>query len=176
VIEPIGKGAFGFDDTAVIIGESFARHADTPAMIAGKEIEKLLMGADTLGDAEAARKEKRLAFDGSLDPWKHMDHAIEQAPAYLPRRGVELETAAPGVIANRSLDTPAAIAIEARSLNLVQLASRCAGAMPGEWTAAHYQQLAAWHPAGALETEVAAIVDRLKGFTEPPRLRAVGGA
>ena len=41
------------------------------------------------------------------------DSVVTEAPAYLPRRGTELETAAPGVIANRSLDTPAAIAIEA---------------------------------------------------------------
>ena len=134
------------------------------------------MGADTLAEAAAARKGKQLAFGGAVDPWKHMDNDLENAPAYLPRRGTELETAAPGVVANRSLDMPGAIAIEVRTLNLVQLATRLAAAMPGEWTAAHYQQLAGWYPEGALESEVPAIVDRLKGFTEPPRLRAVGGA
>lgn len=176
VVEAVGKDEFGFDTNAVPIGEAYARHADTPAQIAAKGIEKLLMGADTLEEAAAARKGKKLAFDGAVDPWKHMDNHLENAPAYLPRRGTELETAAPGVIANRSLEVPGALAIEARSLNLVQLASRLAAAMPGEWTPAHYQQLAAWHPAGALDSEVAAIVDRLRSFTEPPRLRAVGGA
>jgi len=176
VVEPVGKDAFGFDDNAVPIGEAYARHADTPAQTAAKGIEKLLMGADTLEEAAAARKGKKLAFDGAIDPWKHMDDALENAPAYLPRRGTELETAVPGVVANRSLDTPPAIVIEARTLNLVQLASRLAGAMPGEWTPAHYQQLSGWYPEGALESEVGAIVERLRSFTEPPRLRAVGGA
>ncbi len=176
VIEPIGKGDFGFDTNAVVIGEGYARHADTPAQSAGKEIEKLLMGADTLSEAELARKEKRLAFNGAIDPWKHMDHANEQAPAYLPRRGTELETAVPGVIANRSLDTPPAIAVEARTLNLTQLASRVAAAMPGEWTPDHYRRLAEWYPQGAPENQLAAIVDRMKGFGESPRLVAVGGA
>ncbi len=176
VVEAVGKDAFGFDENAVPIGERFASHADTPAQTASKAIEKLLMGAETLEEAAAARKGKQLAFDGAVDPWKHMDNALENAPVYLPRRGTAVETASPGAVGNRSLDTPSAIAIEARQLNLVQLASRLAGAMPGEWTPAYYQQLAGWYPAGALETEVGAIVDRLKGFTEPPRLRAVGGA
>ncbi len=176
VVEAVGKDENGFDSTAVPIGEGFARHADTPAQTAAKGIEKLLMGADTLEEAAAARKGKKLAFDGAIDPWKHMDNALENAPAYLPRRGTEIETATPGVVANRSLDVPQALAIEARTLNLVQLATRLAAALPGEWTAAHYQQLAGWYPAGALESDVPAIVDRLKEFTEPPRLRAVGGA
>lgn len=175
VVEPVEKGDFGFDSTAVPIGEAYARHADTPAQTAGKAIEKLLMGAGTLEEAAASRKGRKLAFGGAVDPWKHMDNALGNAPAYLPRRGTEMETAVPGVVANRSLEVPGAIAIEARALNLVQLATRLAAAMPGEWTAAHYQLLAGWYPDGALESDVAAIVDRLKGFTEPPRLRAVGG-
>lgn len=176
VVEAVGKDQNGFDANAIPIGERFACHADTPAQTASKAIEKLLMGADTLEEAAASRKGKKLAFGGAVDPWKHMDDALESAPAYLPRRGTELETAAPGVVSNRSLDVPAGVEIEARQLNLVQLASRLAGAMPGEWTAEHYQTLLAWYPAGALESDIGAIVDRLRGFTEPPRLRAVGGA
>ena len=176
VIEAVGKDENGFDANAVPIGERFARHADTPAQTASKAIEKQLMGAATLEEAAASRKGKKLAFDGAVDPWKHMDDALEIAPAYLPRRGTELETPLPGVVANRSLDVPAAVAIEPTKLNLVQLVGRLAGAMPGEWSPAHYQQLAGWYPDGALEAEVGEIVDRLRNFTEPPRLRAVGGA
>lgn len=176
VIEAVGKDQNGFDENAIPIGERFARHADTPAQTASKSIEKLLMGAETLEEAAAARKGKKLAFDGAVDPWKHMDNALENAPAYLPRRGTELETAGPGVVANRSLDVPASLVIEARSLNLVQLVGRLASAMPGEWSPEHYQRISNWYPAGAPESEIGAIVDRLKGFTEPPRLRAVGGA
>ena len=122
-----------------------------------------------------ARKGKQLAFGGALDPWKHMDDALENAPAYLPRRGTELETALPGIVANRSLDVPAALSVEAIRLNPVQLAGRLYQAMPGEWRADNYQTLLAWYPDGALESEIGAIVDRFRDFAEPPRLQAVGG-
>lgn len=176
VVEPVGKDANGFDEGAIVIGDRYARHADTPAQTAAKAIEKLLMGADTLEEAAAARKEKRLAFGGELDPWKHMDDALVNAPAYLPRRGTELETALPGVIANRSLDVPAALAVEAVRLNTIQLAGRLHQAMPGEWCAEFYQRLLAWYPEGALESEIGTIVDRFRNFGEPPRLVAAGGA
>ncbi len=176
VVEPVGKGEHGFDANAVPIGERYARHADTPAQTAAKEIEKLLMGTDTLEEAAAARKGKQLAFGGTIDPWKHMDDALVNVPAYLPRRGTELETALPGVVANRSLDVPAALAIEPLRLNPVQLAGRLHQAMPGEWQADNYQRLVAWYPNGALESELGAIVDRFRDFGEPPRLVAGLGA
>jgi hypothetical protein len=176
VIEPVGTDANGFDANAVMIDEGYARHADSPAQVASKEIEKLLMGVDTLAEAESARKEKRLAFNGAIDPWKHMDDALVGAPAYLPRRGTEIETAVPGIVANRSLDVPAALAVEAVRLNPVQLAGRLHQAMPGEWKADDYQRLLSWYPEGAMETEISAIVARFREFAAPPRLVAVGGA
>lgn len=175
VIEPVAGGDFGFDAGAVIIGEGYRRHGDTAAQANAKAIEKLLMGETTLEGAAAARKGKRLAFDGSLDPWKHMDSELAGAPAYLPRRGTELATPLPGLVANRSLEVPPALAIEARRLNTVQLASRLAAAMPGEWTPAHYQRLQEWYAEGAQEDEVPAIAERLREFGAGPRLVAVGG-
>lgn len=174
VVEPVGKGEFGFDAGAVVIGESYARHADTPAQTAAKDIEKLLMGETTLEGAEAARKGKRLAFGGAVDPWKHIDNGLENAPAWMPKRGTALDTPLPGVVARRTLDVPAALAVEARRLNTVQLASRLAGAMPGEWSADHYRRLAAMYPDGAPENEVPEIVDLLRGAA-PQRLVAVAG-
>lgn len=175
VVEPVQTGDFGFDTDAVVIGEAFARHADSPAQTASKAIEKLLMGADTLEEAAAARKGKKLAFGGTLDPWKHMDDALVNAPAYLPRRGTELETALPGIVANRSLEVPAALAIEPQHLNPVQLAGRLHQAMPGAWRGDYYPRLLSWYPDGAMESELPAIVDRFKDF-EPPRLVASGGS
>lgn len=176
VVEPVATDAHGFDCSAAGIGERYARHADSPAQTAGKEIEKLLMGADTLEAAAAARKGKRLAFDGAIDPWKHMDEALETAPMYLPRRGTALETALPGVVARRSLDVPAALAVEAARLNPVQLAGRLHQTMHDAWRAEFYARLVDWYPDGAPEAEVAAIAARLREFGEAPRLVAVGAA
>ena len=174
LVEPVLKGEFGFDQNAVFIGESYARHADTPAQTAAKEVEKLLMGETTLEGAATARKGKRLAFDGKVDPWKHIDTDLANAPSYLAKRGTALDTPLPGVVANRSLDVPAALAVEARILNTVQLASRLAAAMPGEWGAEHYRRLAAMYPEGAPENTLDDIVTQLRG-EEPQRLRAVAG-
>ena len=176
VVEPVGVGEFGFDANAVTIGERYARHADTPAQTAAKDIEKLLMGADTLEEAAASRKAKKLAFGGTIDPWKHMDDELVNAPAYLPRRGTELETAVPGIVANRSLDVPAALAVESPRLNPVQLAGRLHQAMPGEWQADYYQRLVNWYPEGALESEIGQIVDRFREFSVPTLRVAAGGA
>lgn len=174
LIEPVGKDEFGFDVGAVVIGESYARHADTPAQTAAKDIEKRLMGETTLEGAAAARKGKRVAFDGKVDPWAHVDQALEDAPAYLAKRGTALETPLPGVVAKRTLDVPAPLAVEARRLNTVQLAGRLAAAMPGEWSADHYRRLAAMYPEGANENEVPDIVDCLRGVPQQ-RLVAVAG-
>lgn len=165
----------GFRQDAPTWGEGFKAFADTPAVKDMRALEQLAYGVDGKLEVDAARRAGKVVF-GGLDITGHLDAATPAS--YMPRPGTEMDIKTPlsaGTVASE-LTRPAAIAIEARSLNLVQLAGRCAGAMPGEWTAAHYQQLAAWYPAGALETEVGAVIDRLKEFREPPRLRAVGGA
>jgi hypothetical protein len=175
VCPEVAFDAAGWREDAPVWGEEFKSFADTPAVRDLRAIEQLAYGVEGKLEVDAARRARQPVF-GGLDISSHQEAATPAS--YMPRPGTEMDIKTPlsaGTVASE-LARPGAIAIEARSLNLVQLASRCAGAMPGEWTAAHYQQLVAWYPAGALETEVAAVVDRLKEFREPPRLRAVGGA
>lgn len=172
VVEPVEKDDFGFDQGAPVIGESYRRHADTPAQLAAKEIEKLAMGEETLEAAAAARKAKRLPLDGAIDPWKHIDEALENAPAWMPKRGTALKTPLPGVVARPgTLHVPAALAVEAARLSTLQLAARLQPLVPG-WGAETYQQLARWYPEGAEESELAAISAR---FIETPKLVMVAG-
>lgn len=89
VVEKIERNEFGFNVGAAVIGESYQRHADTPAQRNAKEIEKLTMGAATLEGAAAARKGKTLAFNGALDPYKAITDTV--LPTYLPRRGIQNE-------------------------------------------------------------------------------------
>lgn len=156
-------------------GEDFKAFADTPAMHDLKAVEQLAYGVDGKLAVDAARRARK-PVHGGLDITSHLDAATPAS--YMPRPGTDLGINTPlsaGTVSS-DLERPARVAVEARRLNLVQLASRLAGAMPGEWTPEHYQTVQGWYPEGALETEVGAIVDRLRGFTEPPRLRAVGGA
>ena len=165
----------GFREDAPTWDEGFKAFADTPAVKDLRALERMAYGVDGKLEVDAARRAGKVVA-GGLDITGYLDQATPAA--YMPRPGTDMDIRSPistGAVSSE-LSRPGAIAIEARTLNLVQLASRLAGAMPGEWTPAHYQQLAGWYPEGALESEVGAIVDRLRSFTEPPRLRAVGGA
>lgn len=173
VVEPVLQDEHGFDQGSPVIGENYARHADTPAQRAAKTIEKLLMDEPTLEGAAAARKAKRLGFGGRVKPWKHMEEGAAQAPAYLPRRGSELETPLPGIVARRSsLDVPAAMIVEAETLSTIQAAGRLRDLVPG-WSTEHYRALARDYPQGIMESELPALAERFNGL---PKVAAVGGA
>lgn len=165
----------GFRDDAPTWGEDFKAFAATPAMHDMDAIDRLAYGVDGKLAVDAARRARKPAF-GGLDITGHLEAATPAT--YMPRPGTDLDIKTPlsaGKVSSE-LMRPASVAVEARQLNLVQLVGRLAAAMPGEWSPAHYQTLQQWFPNGAAESEVSAIVDRLRGFTEPPRLRAVGGA
>lgn len=78
----------GFRESAVIVGQGYKAHADTPAQTHAKELEKLIMGVDTLDEAEQKRKAKALPFDGKIDPYKHNDTVLaDDNRLYMPRQG-----------------------------------------------------------------------------------------
>ena len=171
----VGLDAAGFRDDAPVWGEDYKALPDTPAVKDMKAIERMAYGVEGKLEVDAARKKRAPVF-GGLDITSHLDAATPAS--YMPRRGTESDVASP-VQANGhadSLTSPGARAIEAVRLNPVQLAGRLHQAMPGEWRAENYQRLVAWYPDGALESEIAAIVDRFRDFGEAPRLVAVGGA
>lgn len=171
VIEPVTKDEHGFDVGASVIGEHYARHADTPAQRAAKDIEKRVTGEQTLEGAAAARKAKRLPFGGQIDPWKHMEAEAAQLPAYIPKRGKALETPLPGVVARASaLNVPDRKQIEAQPLNHVQMAAALARLVPG-WGVEQYQSMVRLYPDGALETDLPDVAQALQAV---PRLAAAG--
>ena len=167
--------AAGFREDAPVWGEEFKALPDTPAVRDMKAIERLAYGVDGKLEVDAARKKRKAVF-GGLDITSHLDAATPAS--YMPRRGTDMDIASPlqaGAVAD-SLSSPASRAVEAIRLNPVQLAGRLHQAMPGEWRADYYQRLVSWYPDGALESDIATIVDRFREFTDPPRLVAVGGA
>lgn len=165
----------GFREDAPTWGEDFKGFADTPAVQDMKAIEQLAYGVSGKLEVDAARKKRQPVF-GGLDITSHLEAATPAS--YMPRRGTDMAISSP-LQANGtadSLSSPAALAVESVRLNPVQLASRLHQAMPDEWRADNYQRLLAWYPDGALESELAAIVDRFRDFSEPPRLVAAGGS
>ncbi|MBS0461774.1 MAG: integrase [Proteobacteria bacterium] len=88
---------FGFLASAAEIGTEFKGAPESPADARNKAIEQLAMDARTQADAAAARKAKRLAFGGAIDPMKHLRDA-QVAPA-LPRAATPSTVTAPSVVA-----------------------------------------------------------------------------
>ena len=133
--------------------------ADLAAQTHAKEIERLVMGADTDAAAEAARKAKALPFGGRIDPFK----PIEQAPAkqWLPRRGTPLQPTvqAPAAAAEPRLLTHFEAARELKDLGVAMNEERVS-------------QLRAWHPEGVPEDQLDTLQHRL---TVRAGLRVVGG-
>lgn len=81
----------GFRQTAVIVGQGYKAHGDTTAQTHAKEMEKLIMGVDTLEQAEQKRKAKALPFDGRIDPYKHHDKVLaDDNTLFMPKKGQRL--------------------------------------------------------------------------------------
>lgn len=167
VVHEVFKDELGFSEKAAVFGESFKRHADTPAQTALKDIEQLVTGTDSQVAAEAARKAKSLPFGGQLDPYKHIDDAT--LPTYLPRRGTAHDLVAPKV------ELPPLSHVDAAK----QIKPRVESA-GGEWTADRFRWLQQRYPAGVPQDQLDTIVAELSGpragHQKPLQLlRAAGG-
>lgn len=161
VVEPVLRsGAGNFATSAQIIGEGYARHADTPAQKNAKAIERLLTGTDTLEQAAQARKAKSLPFNGEVDPYKPVTDIV--LPAYLPKRGTVL-------------DIPQAAQVVILPLTHTQAALQLRKMLGRAVTAEDRALFEAWHPDGVPEELLQAVADRLEGKTVEtlPRLAAV---
>jgi len=160
VVPAVVTNQYGFREDGALIGESFKRHAETPAQVARKEAAKLAMGAETEEDVAAARKAKAIPFGGQLQPYKHIDDA--QLPTFMPRRGTEHELAAPTVVAPPLSIFAAAKRLQARFT---------------DWSPEHYAWLSQHHPAGIQEEALESVEASLRAaFTRRPTLSVVGGA
>lgn len=167
VVHEVFKDELGFSEKAAVFGESYKRHADTPAQTALKDIEQLVTGTDSQAAAEAARKAKSLPFGGQLDPYKHIDDAT--LPTYLPRRGTAHDLVAPKV------ELPPLSHVDAAK----QIKPRVESA-GGEWTADRFRWLQQRYPAGVPQDQLDTIVAELSGpragHQRPLQLlRAAGG-
>lgn len=145
-----------FRADAPVIGEDYARPADTLADRNRKLVERVAMDASTDDDAAQKRKARGASFGGRIDPGAVLD--ATPVPTYLPRQSTEL---APNVATiDRSVRVlshfEAATELLRRGVSL---------------TAERHQQIAVWHPEGVPETDIDALQHRL---TVRAGLRVVG--
>ncbi|MBB5198465.1 integrase [Glaciimonas immobilis] len=160
VLERIEKNEHGFAVNAAIISENYKRHADTPAQTARKEIEMLATGTTSLSDAAASRKAKKLAFGGRINPYKRIEDT--PLPAYIPRKGEQLEIANPVQVDVPMLTAPAAM------LRIVRGIDRYLSDEENAFFSARYA-------GGVPEDQIAALIAQFSNVEQDvPRL-AVGG-
>ncbi|VFR34672.1 Phage transposase [plant metagenome] len=150
VLPQLQRDAFGQVADAPVIGEGYARHADTPAQTARQEIELLATGTASAAEAEAARKARATPFGGRYDPLAYVE--ATPVPAAMPRRGTEHSLVAPRV--------------ELPPLTHIQASKAMREAFP-EWTPAHYAWLQAQYPAGVPADSLEAVTAELRQAMTP---------
>ena len=146
VIDKIGVDQFGFAETSATIGEQYKRHAETPAQVSRKVLEQLATDTTSEADAEAARKAKTVPFGGRIDPHKHVTDTV--LPAYLPRRGTDLNVGAPTVELAPLTHVEAAKVLRPRLANL--------------WSAETFSWLQQRYPQGVPQEQLDTIEAELK--------------
>lgn len=168
----VERKAFGFLDTAAEIGTEYRGARETPADARKKAVERLAMGAATNEEAKAARKARRIAFGGQIDPTKPWREA--KVPEALPRAATPSQVQAPTIVEPAAaipairpqyVPTPLTHAEMARGLK------RRVEERGGTWGADLYARMAALWPDGAPEEQLDdCTVALMRGG-----LRAVGG-
>lgn len=144
---------WGFVSHAAQVGTEYKSLPETPADAARKELDRVAMEVHTDAEAAVARKSKRLAFGGNVDPMKHLRDVVI-APA-LPRAGTASTVEAPVVAAQRIEPEP--VRAEMAALNHVEAAMRIkplverAGAA---WTPEMYARTAGRWPNGVPVDEI----------------------
>lgn len=143
---------FGQVVGAPIIGESFARHADTPAQVAAKEIEMLATGTDSIEAAQAARKARSAFLGGRYDPLVLMDRT--PVPDHMPRSGTEHAM------------SQQASQVVLPPLTHIQAAKALRGQFD-HWGPRHYEWLVTQYPDGVPADGLDDLVELMRGAMAP---------
>lgn len=160
--EPIAKDAHGFLSVGPVFGEEYASKPDTVVDQVRKELNEAAYGERDTLDAIDARNKGRLAFDGKIDPFKHVREAAERAPSHILRRGTEL-------------DVPNPVQIDLKPLTHMQVAFEMRARLDRPLTVDDNTRIREWFPDGVPETELDSLAQRLLApASQRPRLSVVG--
>ena len=95
-LEPVIRDEAGFDVTAPVWGENYRAIRDTPADTLRKEMNREAYGVDTDKEVKKARKARKPAFEGVIDPFA--DVKATELPDFMPRQGSKLNAFRPARI------------------------------------------------------------------------------
>ncbi|MBI2397704.1 MAG: DDE-type integrase/transposase/recombinase [Xanthomonadales bacterium] len=161
---PMQKDQFGFYEGAATIGEEYKPHVERPVDVARKDLREMAFGTRDENEAIAARKRGRVAFDGAIDPYKHIADRKSQLPQFMQRRGTEM-------------DVPTPVQIELKPLDHVAALKALASILRRRITPEENALVAQLFPAGVPEDEINALAERINApasvSTTTRHLRAV---
>ncbi|EKZ9425953.1 DDE-type integrase/transposase/recombinase [Salmonella enterica] len=148
----VEKDEWGYAVNAPVIGERYGQMPVTDAQHSRNEVEQRLYGTGNEVETAAARKAGAIPFGGRFNPYKEIEDAQSNSPAYLPRKGNEVQ---PRVRVYQSEATPrthvqAAMALIARFK-----------AQGQEWNTTHYEHLQQRYPDGVPEEQLDAVSEEL---------------
>ncbi|HET8898430.1 MAG TPA: hypothetical protein VFN09_06655 [Rhodanobacteraceae bacterium] len=169
----VGHNEWGFRTDAALAGAEFRAMPETAADANRREIERLVMRAETDAEAKAKRKAKTVAFDGALDPtrpWRetpiapHLPRAAAPAPAVAAPAIIEPTPVVP-------LARPVYVPQPLTHVEMARALKRRVEQLGGGWSAEMYARMAELWPDGVPEEQLDACATQLlRGG-----LRAVAG-
>jgi len=171
VLPQVMVNEYGHRVDAPVIGESYQRHADTPAQVNARAVERLAMGVQTDEQAKQARKARAAFLGGKYQPFAATEQTIERMPIPLPRRGQ-----AHGL---EGLQPPA-VPVEVLLTHI-----RAAGLLRerfkdwfADWDGSYYAQLEQMYPKGVPEDRLEDVAHELYAAMNPADMQQVasGGA
>ncbi len=92
-LEPIERDAAGFNASAPVYGENYASMRETPTDELRKQMNREAYGVETDLAVKEARKARKPAFEGQIDPFA--DVAAATVPDFMERKGQALELQQP---------------------------------------------------------------------------------
>lgn len=157
---PLARDAAGFMVDAPVIGVSYKATPDTDVDQHRKALAKQAYNADTQLEVDKARREKRPAFGGDIDPITYLEG--QTAASYMPRRGTEL-------------DLPARVHVELAPLTHVEACRLLIGKLGRRLTAEDNKAVRVWYPDGVPEDQLEILAARLRGEIDNINIAANGG-
>ncbi len=135
--EPLGKDQHGFLVDSPVIGEECRAAPDTDVDCNRKQMARDAYGADTQLDVDKARKERRPAFGGEIDPISYL--GAETPAHYMPRKGTEM-------------DVPDRAHIEIKPLSITDACKRLVSIL-GQRDGGYYTLVSEIYPDGVPEED-----------------------
>jgi hypothetical protein len=138
-----------------VLGQEYKAAPETETDKARKVLAQRTYGVDTLSEVKQARRERKLPFQGKVDPFSFLER--DTTAVYMERRGTEVPVEAPRQ--------------EIRPLTHIQACRRLVSLLGRSLTVQENNLVRNLYPDGVPEEELDALRNQLSG-QQPPAVMA----